>query len=86
LADKIDAAYAASLKLFASNQRSLTEMLGDDAGRQQLNDIYDSLNVVHRLHERRIWPRRWASNWASTPTTVTDEGECHAATSGSDFR
>ena len=27
LADKIDAAYAASLKLFASNQRSLTDML-----------------------------------------------------------
>jgi predicted lipoprotein len=27
LADKIDAAYAASLKLFASTQRSLTEML-----------------------------------------------------------
>jgi predicted lipoprotein len=51
LADKIDAAYDASLKLFASSQRSLTEMLGDDAGRQQLNDLYDSLNVVHRLHE-----------------------------------
>ncbi|MNL23135.1 Imelysin [compost metagenome] len=54
LADKIDAAYAASLKLFASNQRSLTEMLNDDAGRQQLNDIYDSLNVVHRLHEGEL--------------------------------
>ncbi|MGH8351816.1 MAG: imelysin family protein [Pseudomonas sp.] len=51
LADKIDAAYAASLKLFAGNQRSLTEMLNDDAGRQQLNELYDSLNVVHRLHE-----------------------------------
>ncbi|EJM58263.1 MULTISPECIES: imelysin family protein [Pseudomonas] len=51
LADKIDAAYSASLKLFAGNQRSLTEMLGDDAGRQQLNDLYESLNVVHRLHE-----------------------------------
>ncbi|MGO4313386.1 imelysin family protein [Pseudomonas sp. KB_15] len=51
LADKIDAAYAASLKLFAGNQRSLTEMLGDDTGRQQLNDLYESLNVVHRLHE-----------------------------------
>lgn len=54
LADKIDAAYAASLKLFDSNQRSLTEMLGDDAGRQQLNDLYDSLNVVHRLHEGEL--------------------------------
>ena len=54
LADKIDAAYAASLKLFDSNQRSLTEMLQDDAGRQQLNDLYDSLNVVHRLHEGEL--------------------------------
>ncbi|WP_277324451.1 imelysin family protein, partial [Pseudomonas viridiflava] len=54
LADKIDAAYAASLKLFASNQRSLNELLSDDAGRQQLNDIYDSLNVVHRLHEGEL--------------------------------
>jgi len=51
LADKIDAAYAASLKLFAGNQRSLTDMLNDEAGRQQLNELYDSLNVVHRLHE-----------------------------------
>ncbi|EJM81894.1 putative periplasmic lipoprotein [Pseudomonas sp. GM74] len=51
LADKIDAAYAASLKLFAGNQRSLTDMLNDEAGRQRLNELYDSLNVVHRLHE-----------------------------------
>ncbi|EJM37112.1 putative periplasmic lipoprotein [Pseudomonas sp. GM33] len=51
LADKIDAAYAASLKLFAGNQRTLTDMLNDEAGRQQLNELYDSLNVVHRLHE-----------------------------------
>ncbi|WP_191487384.1 imelysin family protein [Pseudomonas sp. FEN] len=54
LADKIDAAYAASLKLFDSTQRSLTDLLGDDAGRQQLNDLYDSLNVVHRLHEGEL--------------------------------
>jgi predicted lipoprotein len=54
LADKIDAAYAASLKLFASNQRTLGELLADDAGRQQLNDLYDSLNVVHRLHEGEL--------------------------------
>ncbi len=29
-------------------------MLEDDAGRQQLNDLYDSLNVVHRLHEGEL--------------------------------
>ena len=33
---------------------TLGEMLEDDAGRQQLNDIYDSLNVVHRLHEGEL--------------------------------
>ena len=54
LADKIDAAYAASLKLFNDNQRSLNELLADDAGRAQLDAIYDSLNVVHRLHEGEL--------------------------------
>ena len=51
LADKIDAAYATSLKLLADNQKTLGELLADDAGQQTLNQIYDSLNVVHRLHE-----------------------------------
>ena len=54
LADKIDAAYDASLKLFNDNTRSLNELLADDAGRAQLDAIYDSLNVVHRLHEGEL--------------------------------
>ena len=54
LADKIDAAYADSTKLLEGNQRTLDELLQDDAGRQQLNAIYDSLNVVHRLHEGEL--------------------------------
>ena len=54
LADKIDAAYAASLKLFNDNQRTLSELLADEAGRAQLDAIYDSLNVVHRLHEGEL--------------------------------
>ncbi|MNF98814.1 Imelysin [compost metagenome] len=54
LAEKIDGAYAASLKLLAGNQRTLTDLLGDEAGRQQLDAIYDSLNVVHRLHEGEL--------------------------------
>ncbi|MCU1732059.1 MULTISPECIES: imelysin family protein [unclassified Pseudomonas] len=54
LADKIDAAYADSIKLLDANQRTLDELLQDDAGRQQLNAIYDSLNVVHRLHEGEL--------------------------------
>ena len=54
LADKIDAAYAASTALLEGNQHTLDELLQDDAGRQQLNAIYDSLNVVHRLHEGEL--------------------------------
>ncbi len=57
LADKIDAAYAASLKLLADNQKTLGELLADDAGQQTLNQIYDSLNVVHRLHEGELAKR-----------------------------
>jgi len=51
LADKIDAAYADALKKLEDNPRTLSDLLQDDAGRQQLNTIYDALNVVHRLHE-----------------------------------
>lgn len=54
LADKIDAAYAESIKLLDANQHTLDDLLQDDAGRQQLNAIYDSLNVVHRLHEGEL--------------------------------
>jgi predicted lipoprotein len=54
LADKIDAAYANALKLLAANDKPLGELLADDAGKQTLNDIYDSLNVVHRLHEGEL--------------------------------
>ncbi|WP_110973122.1 imelysin family protein [Pseudomonas huaxiensis] len=54
LADKIDAAYAESIKLLDANQHTLDELLQDEAGRQQLNAIYDSLNVVHRLHEGEL--------------------------------
>ena len=32
----------------------IVELLADDAGRAQLTAIYDSLNVVHRLHEGEL--------------------------------
>ena len=51
LAQKIDDAYATALKLLADNQKTLGELLADDAGQQTLNQIYDALNAVHRLHE-----------------------------------
>jgi predicted lipoprotein len=54
LAEKIDAAYAASRKLLAALKPPLADLLASDEGRQQLNAFYDSLNVVHRLHEGEL--------------------------------
>lgn len=51
LAQKIDAAYIESRKQLAALQPPLAELLATEQGRQQLNAFYDSLNVVHRLHE-----------------------------------
>lgn len=52
LAGKIDAAYVDShAKLAALEQKPLSELLASEDGRNQLNALYDSLNVVHRLHE-----------------------------------
>lgn len=54
LADKIDAAYATSKKLLSELTPPLSDLLVSEAGRQQLNAFYDSLNVVHRLHEGEL--------------------------------
>ncbi|MDY7566376.1 imelysin family protein [Pseudomonas sp. RTC3] len=54
LADKIDAAYAASRQLLSALKPPLTDLLATDAGRQQLNAFYDSLNALHRLHEGEL--------------------------------
>jgi predicted lipoprotein len=54
LANKIDAAYADSRRQMAALQPPLDDLLKSDAGRAQLNALYDSLNVVHRLHENEL--------------------------------
>lgn len=51
LAGKIDAAYTDVHGKLKAIDKPLGELLKDDAGIKQLNDLYDSLNVVHRLHE-----------------------------------
>ena len=33
---------------------AMGDRVADDAGKQTLNQIYDSLNVVHRLHEGEL--------------------------------
>lgn len=54
LKQRLDSAYGDTRQKLASLQRPLGEMLGDEAGRQTLNDFYDSLNVLHRLHEGEL--------------------------------
>jgi predicted lipoprotein len=54
LAERIDMAYADALKLLDQNRHSLAQLLADDMGRQHLDELYDSLNVVHRLHEGEL--------------------------------
>src|SRR6185436_16626017 len=54
LKQRIDAAYADTRQKLAGLQRPLGELLADDAGRQTLNAFYDSLNVLHRLHEGEL--------------------------------
>jgi len=54
LAEKIDAAYAAANKLLEQNDKPLGQLLNDEAGRHYLTSLYDSLNVVHRLHEGEL--------------------------------
>jgi predicted lipoprotein len=54
LADKIDAAYAKSRRQLAALKPALADLLASEEDRQQLNTLYDSLNVVHRLHEGEL--------------------------------
>lgn len=51
LAEQIDAAYEDTLKRLQDHSSSLTEQLQSEQGRQALNELYDSLNRLHRLHE-----------------------------------
>ncbi|WP_407312074.1 imelysin family protein [Pseudomonas sp. nanlin1] len=54
LIEKIDAAYADSVRRLDALTQPLSALLTDDSGRQQLNALYDSLNVIHRLHEGEL--------------------------------
>ncbi|MNZ23474.1 Imelysin [compost metagenome] len=54
LAGKIDAAYSDTHAKLAALKQPLGELLKSDEGIAQLNTLYDSLNVVHRLHEGEL--------------------------------
>jgi len=51
LQQRINAAYSDTRQRLAATQRPLGELLSDEAGRAELNALYDSLNALHRLHE-----------------------------------
>jgi predicted lipoprotein len=54
LAQRIDNAYQDSRKQLAAQQQPLSQLLSTEAGRAQLNALYDSLNTLHRLHETEL--------------------------------
>lgn len=54
LKQRINAAYSDTRQRLAAAQRPLGELLSDDAGRAEVNALYDSLNVLHRLHESEL--------------------------------
>lgn len=54
LARRLDQAFSDSRGQLAALQRPLDELLADKAGRDQLNAFYDSLDRLHRLHEREL--------------------------------
>ncbi|NQD94483.1 imelysin [Pseudomonas sp. CrR25] len=54
LKQRLDAAYGDTRQRLAALQRPLGELLGDEAGRAELNALYDSLGSLHRLHESEL--------------------------------
>ncbi|HEX5843566.1 MAG TPA: imelysin family protein [Pseudomonas sp.] len=54
LKQRIDAAYSDTRQRLAAAQRPLGELLSDEAGRSELNALYDSLDKLHRLHEAEL--------------------------------
>lgn len=54
LTEHLDRAFSDSRGQLAALQRPFDELLADKAGRDQLNALYDSLDRLHRLHEREL--------------------------------
>ncbi|MBD1552525.1 imelysin family protein [Pseudomonas typographi] len=53
LAGRVDAAYTAALGQLQGEQ-GLAQLLASTEGQARLNVLYDSLNIVHRLHEGEL--------------------------------
>jgi predicted lipoprotein len=54
LKERVKSAFIDTRQRLANNQRPLSDMLADEAGRTELNALYDSLNNLHRLLEGEV--------------------------------
>ena len=54
LATRIDAAYSETRQRIAALGQPLAVLLADEAGRASLNQLYDSLDTLHRLHDSEL--------------------------------
>ena len=54
LATRIDAAFHETRQRIAALGQPLSVLLADEAGRASLNQLYDSLDTLHRLHEAEL--------------------------------
>ncbi|MCU1715515.1 imelysin family protein [Pseudomonas sp. 5P_3.1_Bac2] len=54
LKQRINAAYQDTQQRLSAFKQPLGELVASEEGRKQLNDLYDSLNVLHRLHESEL--------------------------------
>ncbi|SDR74525.1 imelysin family protein [Pseudomonas oryzae] len=54
LATRIDAAFHETRQRIAALGQPLTVLLADEAGRASLDQLYDSLDTLHRLHEAEL--------------------------------
>ena len=50
----LDQAFAETLGLLSAQQQSITMLLKTDEGKAALNELYDSLNRLHRAHENEL--------------------------------
>ena len=54
LATRIDAAFHETRQRIAALGQPLSVLLADEAGRASLDQFYDSLDTLHRLHEAEL--------------------------------
>ncbi|QGZ30146.1 imelysin family protein [Stutzerimonas stutzeri] len=54
LIERIDVAYATTRKQLADTLLPFSELIADEAGRVRLNELYQEIDVLHRLHQNEL--------------------------------